>query len=262
VTRPTAKPPAAADEVGWPEFRDWFHARWKQNEHVSILGVTQSGKTTLAGELLEARESVIVIATKPKDKVVDQFDRYGYRQQERLDVPTVENQSGRQIPHPAYRRITLWPKDRRDPMTRGWRSMRQMGAYQSARIREAMEYVSRAGNWTLFTDEVRYLAETCRLEPELKWLWQQSASSGISLMAATQRPSWVPRDMYSAPTHLFLFGTNDPDDLDRLRDIGGRVNRKQLEAEIETLQPHEWLYLAPHEHPPMMLRSKVNLKGQ
>ena len=78
-------------------------------------------------------------------------------------------------------------------------------------------------------------------------------------MMAGQRPSWIPRDAYSAPSHLFFFATRDRGDLDRLSDIGAGLDSRELEHLIANLRRHEFLYLAPREYPPVLKVSKVEL---
>lgn len=256
--RPTGDT-AQAQRVGWDEFRDWFLDVYKQDEHVSLLGPTNVGKTTLASEILEARECVIVIATKPEDPVVDRFQALGYKVQERLEVPSLEDKEGKRRPHPAYRRVVLWPREEQVPGENRWRTIEQMKAYQRREILRAFDYARRARRWTIFSDDAMYLAEDLQLGNELKWWWRQGRSAKLGLVAAAQRPAWVPRDMYSAPQHLFFWQTNDKNDLERLADIGAGLDRKELEGIVSRLPRHEFLYLRPRVYPPMLLRSKVEV---
>lgn len=259
--RPQADP-VTAPRVSWDEFYEGFAERYEQDQHVSILGPPGTGKTLLARELLELRETVIALAIKPEDKIVDEFSDYGYKIQESLDIPTVEGPAGREVPHPAYRRIVLWPHSQRDPSGR-WRTIGQLCAYQRKEIQKALTYVRRATRWTLFADDANTLTEAqppaLNLGAELKWLWRNGRSARISLMMAGQRPSWIPRDAYSAPSHLFFFATRDRGDLDRLSDIGAGLDSRELEHLIANLRRHEFLYLAPREYPPVLQVSKVEL---
>jgi len=245
--------------VGWDEFRDWFLTAYRQDEHVSLLGPNGVGKTTLAAEILEARECVIVLATKPEDPIVERFLELKYKVQERLDIPSVEDREGKRRPHPAYRRIVLWPREERIEGSERYRSTGQMKAYQRARILQAFEYARRSRRWTIFSDDAMYLVEDLQLGDELKWFWRQGRSAGLGLVAAAQRPAWVPRDMYSAPQHLFLWQTNDRNDLERLADIGGGLDRRMLEQIVSELPRHEFLYLRPRVYPPLLVRSKVEV---
>lgn len=58
-----------------------------------------------------------------------------------------------------------------------------------------------------------------------------------------QRPAWVPLEIYSAATHLFVWRTNDRNDLDRLRSIDS-AGQGNLRAVIQRLdwEAHEVAY--------------------
>ena len=259
MTRPQPQiEPTAVDvrDVAWDDFVAWWDRNYRQDEHVSILGPSGSGKTHLARELLEAREFVIAFASKPEDPLVDRFAEYGYRVQERLDIPTAESKTGQ--PVPFYRRIVLWPNLETDPETGRRRSIPEMIPYQRARFREAFEYARANRRWTIFADDALYLADDLDLDTQLKWFWRMGRSGKMTLMMASQRPAWLPREGYSSPEHLFFFATNDKDDLERLRDIGAGFDKRPLQAAIANLRRHEFLYLAPRRFPPLLIRSKVS----
>ncbi|MGY5107128.1 hypothetical protein, partial [Streptomyces sp. 900105245] len=64
--------------VPWESFVPRF--RWRQGEHVALIGPTGSGKTHAAFWLLPMRDYVCILATKPKDESLDRFGKKnGYR---------------------------------------------------------------------------------------------------------------------------------------------------------------------------------------
>jgi hypothetical protein len=92
-------------------------------------------------------------------------------------------------------------------------------------------------------DELRYLTETLKLSRHMELLWQQGRSVGISVVAGTQRPARVPLAAYDQATHLFLFRDSDRRNLDRLADLSGDVDKVLVRETVQTLAPHEVLYV-------------------
>src|SRR5215831_7796852 len=74
-----------APRVPWDSWRAWFGGPdgWKQDEHISIIGPTGTGKTALAVDLLRIRSYRIFVMTKPAD---DKLER-ALNRQKYLKVP-------------------------------------------------------------------------------------------------------------------------------------------------------------------------------
>lgn len=207
------------DRISWLELRD--NLRWNQGEHVSLIGHTGSGKTTLASQLLPIRKYVTVIATKPKDPLLDSYKRKGYS-------------VVREWPPPDHlQRILFWPKIERisDKLT------------QAIEVHKALSGIYRSGGWCLFLDEVRYIAQTLKLKSDIELLWLQGRSSRVSLVAATQRPSWVPLEMYSQATHLFLWRETDRRNLNRVTEISSGLDTVEIRNTVSRLSLHDFLYI-------------------
>lgn len=193
---------------------------WKQGEHVSAVGPTGSGKTTILEAILPFRQWVVVVGTKPKDDNLSRLQKQGYRRIKEWPPPAL------------CQRVLLWPtfRGRRDLPT------------QRAVIQAALSDVFARGGWTVNADELAYLCEMLRLELDLKLIWQQGRSSGVTLVGATQRPAFVPLEMYSAATHVFFFRTNDKRDLDRIGGIGS-TDPQLIRYYVANLAEHDALYL-------------------
>lgn len=207
--------------VEWAAFmRGWT---WRQGEHVSLVGPTGGGKTTLALNILPRRRFVAVIGTKPADDVLTRLERRGtYERVPRLPEAVTTP------------RALIWPK---------WAGP-QDTARQRAVIGEALADAFAAGKWCLFADEVAYLTDDLKLAPWLRTYWRQGRALKLSLVAATQRPAGVPLDLYSAPSHLFLWRTNDDNDLRRLAGLGAADNRT-VRAAVQSLdrEAHDVLHV-------------------
>lgn len=234
--------------VPWRTFEALLeHGRdgFMQGDHVTILGPTKSGKTTLALRVVEMRDYVIGLFTKPRDPIIDDLERRGWRVTRTLDIRA---QSGVVID----RRIAYWP-------VKASGTIQEKMDWQADRIRGAMDYIFEAGHWCVFADETIWIAQHLGIRDELEAFWYQGRTSDISLVTLAQRPAWVPRAAYSQVEHLFLFHTGDRDDQKAFADIGGGVDVDLVRDVVARLERHEFLYIAPHEG--TLLRSRVELDG-
>jgi hypothetical protein len=205
--------------VPWADFLP--RLKWRQGEHVALIGPTGQGKTTLALELLPMRGHTVILATKPKDSTLRGLSREGYVTVREWPPPIAD-----------ANRVILWPR---------WTS-----PTDNARQRTALEagllsvFVERS--WCVFADDVQYLTDHLKMRRTLQSLWLQARSLGISVVAATQRPRIAPLEMFNQSTHLFLWQTADDEDLRRLGGLGG-ISSKRIRAIVAGLPKHHALYV-------------------
>ena len=226
--------------IPWATFTRGFD--YRQDEHVTIVGPTGRGKTTIALAILERRRYAAIIATKPVDAALsDHLAAAGYPVHDRVPPATIAP------------RFTIWPT-----MT---------GLADIPRQREvignALDTMFRQGNRAVLVDETHYIAEMLRQQHRLKLWWQQGRSLGLSLIAGFQRPAWVPRDAYSAASHLFLFGTADDTDSRALGGLGG-LNSRDIRYAVEYLandpdRKHDFVYVGTRSG--KVLRSRYTPPG-
>jgi hypothetical protein len=60
---------------------------------------------------------------------------------------------------------------------------------------------------------------------QLKFLLQQGRSAGISVVAMTQRPAFIPLAFYDQATHLFVWRDNDLRNRQRIGELAGNARR-------------------------------------
>src|SRR4051812_14328842 len=147
---------------------------WKIGQHIAAVGGTGTGKTYLISKLVELRQYVIVLRTKPDDVKFDGFLKA--RKADALDS--------------LYEtRILLTPEHSRQ-MREGY---------------EMLERVWEMGGWTVVIDELWYLEKLLKLGPLVERLLTQGRSKRISVIVGMQRPAQISRFAISQCTHLFSF---------------------------------------------------------
>lgn len=218
----------------WAEFKRQF--AWRQGEHVTLIGHTGSGKTELLIRLLGNRKRVVVFGTKGRDETMEQLQKAGYRRiKSWSQMPTTDG-------GPVYRHVVLWP------------SIEGIENHDLKKLRavflNALSAIYRSGSYCLAIDEISFMTDMLNLDGELKFMLQQSRSSGISIIGGTQRPAFIPLAFYQSATHFFFWKENDEVNLKRISEISGHVNKRRIREVIQNLQgaeyegaPRETLYV-------------------
>lgn len=202
---------------------DAFYAgwAWEQGEHVAAVGPTGAGKTWAVLRLLRKRAWVTIVATKPVDRTLSGLKADGY-----VRIPAWPP------PNDRTQRVVLWPK---------WRSPAD-DRRQADAVRGCIQAMWREGNWCLFADDVQYLDLRLRLGSDLQAVWLNGRSIGLSLVAATQRPRHVPKEMWANSSHLFVWRSNDGDDIRQLGGMGA-ADSKRVRAVVGALPRRHCLYI-------------------
>lgn len=213
------------ETVDWDTFLS-SRFTWRQGEHVTVIGPTGAGKTTLVLALLPLRDYVMFFGTKPKDRTLDKLVRdKDWRLVRTVDrIPKVINKRNG--------RIVFWPKFTTpdDVPVQAWQ------------IGQAMREAFVSGGWTLVVDELWYTDHQLGLKPMIEQLWTQGRSIGLSLVAGTQRPAHVSLLAYDQATHVFFWRDNDERNLKRISGMNG-LNAQLIRATVSTLAPHHVLYI-------------------
>jgi hypothetical protein len=215
---------------------DW---KWNQGEHITTIGPTGSGKTVLNRQLLHRRDFVVVLGVKKRDpELYGPFEREGY------ELVRTFN------PEPPPDRDTV--KLLYVPLTdKHGAEGRQSRA---RRFRQALNDVYDVGFWTVYADDIQYMADQLRLAAEFEELWMLGRSEGVTVVASSQEPVDIPLMAYGMATHLFLFRNNDLRRAQRMAELTG-VNREVAQQTILKLPEHEFLYI--NRKTGDMVRSKV-----
>lgn len=222
---------------------EYYRGEVEIGDHVTLVGRTKSGKTTLARQLLVAYPYVVVLATKRKDpSLYSPLMEKGYRIIDDIGQLNFAE-------HPRYIFRPLLDLDAHG-------NTRSALDSQSDQFRELLLYSFDVGGICLYCDEVRYLTDNLGLSTEMETLWLQGRSLEVTMMAATQRPVSVPILAFTEPRHLFLFKNGEYNNVKRMSEFAG-VNSDVARVTIPRLPPHEALYLDLHTD--FACRTKVDL---
>jgi ABC transporter len=220
------------------EFLHWFHTGWEQGEHVTLVGPTGCGKSTLIQYLLARRSYVTTFATKKSDSTMDRLVRAGYKKQ-----------TGK-WDGSYYDYICLWPTHAS--------STEETLAKQYPIFHQAIDDMYNQGGWCMNFDEVSYMTDFLGLSRKLRWLLQQGRSSGISIVAATQRPAFIPLAFYDQPEWLIFWNDNDHTNLKRIQGLGGE-DGKVIRQEVMSLGDRQILAIH-NRHPYERVKTTVRIR--
>lgn len=198
---------------------------WRQGEHVTLVGPTGVGKTSLEVAILPRRKFVLFLSTKRIDDTQDRLRHLGFK-----TISNVHELHPEVTPRAILR--PPWPDNV---------SAKELLQLHSEVFREALMYVFRQGHWCVVMDEARYLTHDLGLSTEAQLLWLQGRSLKITVVAGTQRPRFIPLEAYDQATHLFFW--NDPDfsNVARVAELTG-VNRNEVLDIVPNLNRYEMLY--------------------
>lgn len=235
--------------VPWADF--FARWRWNQGEHLTIVGPTGTGKSTLMRAVLQKRYAaggaVCVFGTKTEDRTLSRWQKGDGLTR----VPEWPPRwPGRWWDRPRddawSRRVMLWPEIE---TTEDVRALADT-------FRHALDSMFVQRRWCVGIDELWYQSAEMGLDHELKSWWSQGRSAGLTLVGATQRPVDIPLLAYNSATHLFLFGDNDERNLARISGLGGLPPR-EIRATVEALPFHDVLYVNTRERVYLRTRAPV-----
>jgi transcriptional regulator with AAA-type ATPase domain len=182
--------------------------KWKQGEHVIIVGDTGSGKTYLESKLLDLRDYVIVIKTKPDDIKFADFTKV---------------KDFRKLGNLKVNKFVLDPPFAPE--------------LQRYHIANTISKAWKEEGWTIAADETYYWTSILKLERQLNMLLTQGRSKKLTVVAGMQRPAWISRFALSQATHAFIFRCEGRD----LTTLSQALSPKVVKP-VEDLRGHDFVY--------------------
>jgi len=223
----------AAPRVPWEDFREVMG--WRSGEHVGMIGPTGQGKTTLMHAILGWTPFTTVFATKPKDSSMSALIK---------DDGYVRLPEWRALNPVEFPKRIVWPDAMRMDSIE----------LQKDVFTDAMAKIYVEGNWTVAIDEAYYMSQILKMDKEIRQYLTQARALGISLVAGTQRPTWVPRELYTSATHLFFWRVNERTDLESIAGIG-TLDSNIIRKIVPNLEQYQFLYI--NTRTAFMARSKA-----
>jgi len=191
---------------------------------VAVMGRTGRGKTMLARDLLTCREYVCALAIKRDDDTLDSFPAAGYKRMVNKRWP----------PPYGTNRVLYWarPQNLTDI------------AKPRAQIQNILDDVYQHGGWTVFYDDIAYIAKSLGFARTIGTLFNQARSSHSSQVAAMTQPSSVtqaiPSEVWRQVRFHLIFYYRTGRDLDVISDIVG-YKQAQLKRWMSLLRPYDFL---------------------
>jgi len=210
--------------------RDELRRTWRPGEHFSLIAPTGYGKSYLATRgLLPMWSHTLILDVKGDDDTLRDA---------------------------GHKRVRTYPS-RWDLLTTGEGPARfrvAPGAYSGGQVKvfdDVFRQVWRSGpgngdaTWTMYADEARLLADPkfLGLGRHLDAVWISGRSKGITLVAGTQAPRWVPSSFYEQARYFAIGQIRDTRAVRRLAEIGGDTD--MLTAVIPDLAWREWVFVGP-----------------
>lgn len=235
----------SARRVPWTVFEAETVAGMAPGEHVSMIGPTGHGKSTLAFHLLRRRPYVVVLDAKGGD-------------------PTL-NGSGWEV-------VDRWPiPNERQRLDKGEpiRVLLRPHGFGRERLEVAHDLFTRAvvgaldaQKWTIYIDELRLTAEgrTIDMAPDVEVAYMTGRGREVTMISATQAPRYVPKAAYDQVTHQFHWPLQDRDAKRRQAEITG-YDRADFDELTAGMAKHEVLYIPPGGDEPVIVKPPAPRKA-
>lgn len=226
--------PAKIERMDWATFLRYLHRVWKPGDHLVELGPAGGGKSFLASEILDTHKYIVALDIKGlrDPSIIRLVDEKGF-----IPITSwpVKDEKKRLKDHLPLRYVLSPPNKEPGDLYR-------MGGI----FREVLQDIYRRGGWSVYLDELRVVCDANKgmdLGGDVENLILVSRYQGTSVIGASQAPRWIPHAMYDQAVHAFFFNNRDHLVVQRLAEIAGGADRREIAAIVRNLRHREVLYV-------------------
>lgn len=232
--KPDPKIPISIPTKDWAEVIGRVNTLWQPTlaPHHSIVGQNGAGKSHLIvhGLLpLCEHDNVCILDNKGDDPVLAASGAKSVRNLPGRLRRTLDNDN----PKDGWYRLVVYDDT--------GRAQEQVGT--------ALDKIYSEGNWIVVLDETRAISDPrspgLGLQPLLDRMWLRGRSRGISVVASTQAPRWVPSSFYDQCQFVWCSRIRDERAHQRVMEIGS-MTRQHIPV-ISGIRKRRWLYMDDEE---------------
>lgn len=233
--------------MGRSEFLVELPKVWEPGDHLSAIGPTKRGKSTILGELvpkLPQFNTVVILTPKGRDQA---FAGLGH--ETRAWPP-------RRPLGETMKILTGTLEDRHtDSEQKVWRLHIPINSEEDwPRLKLSYAKVLKSvirrkeghpNKLLVLVDETRYLADPklLGLAPQISSALIMGRSKNASIINSFQAPRWIPRECLDQIVHGLIWRNRDRDVAKRLADISGVIDPTEFLAVSRTLDFHEFIWV-------------------
>lgn len=215
-------------------------------EHVSCIGETGSGKTTLARNILRMRSFVVVLGTKKRDEdLYPALESLGFVRKENWNPFEWED---------THERYIIFAPSLDIDRNATERDIADAEEDQAQRFRRALIEVNESGGWCIYGDEIATVTNDLGLKRTVNLVYREGRSESITWIASTQRPREVPLMVFQQSKWMFIWQIADRDDRYRAAQYTGPL-MPIVDYTVARLPRYE--FVCVHKPTQEIVRSRV-----